>query len=97
MIFRFSTDNSIYEVDPDRKLIRRLAGVNAPTPSQGADGEWKVFERIDGLEVGYPSLIRYPNEKGTLTSVVRSLNGAPYDITEARSNRARSDRGRPGP
>lgn len=48
-----STANSVYQVDEDNRLIRRVLGVNQPTPRQGDDGQWKEYKSIglggDGL------------------------------------------------
>jgi hypothetical protein len=54
---RFTTDNSIYELDPARHSIRRLAGTNTPTPRQGDDGEWRRFHAISAVTIGCPVII----------------------------------------
>ena len=45
-----TASGSIYELDVDGKRVRRLTGKIAPTPRQGADGEWKAFVTLH--EVG---------------------------------------------
>jgi hypothetical protein len=40
------TKNSTYEIDEVNKLVRRVHGLNDPTPRQGADGEWKEYVGI---------------------------------------------------
>ncbi len=42
MIFR-TQSNSVYEVDFDNKMVRRINGVNEPTARQGKDGEWRKY------------------------------------------------------
>lgn len=36
----------MYEVDLQEKKCRRLIGMSNPTPRQGKDGDWKVFQAI---------------------------------------------------
>ncbi len=67
----FHTRNSSYEVDLDRKRIRRLAGHSNPTPRQGLDGAWKDFQRISELSVGAGALIVW-SEEGTIPSTFTS-------------------------
>lgn len=38
---------SIYEVDEANKKIRRLSGVNSPTPYVGKDGDWKEYHDLN--------------------------------------------------
>ena len=49
MIVQYKTYFSTYEVDTEKKLVRRMEGVFSPTPRQGEDGEWKEYHWI-----GYP-------------------------------------------
>ena len=42
-ITRFWTENSVYEIDSSRSLMRRLAGLRPPTTNQGTDGRWRAF------------------------------------------------------
>lgn len=45
MTIKFETlSGSLYEVDDENRMVRRLIGVKDPTPRQGEDGEWKRFE-----------------------------------------------------
>jgi hypothetical protein len=67
----FHTRNSSYEVDLERKRIRRLSGHNRPTPRQGQDGVWKDFQRISELSVGAGVLIVW-SEEGTIPSTFTS-------------------------
>ena len=48
----FTTYNSTYEIDPEQARIRRLEGLNQPTPRQGADGDWKRYEAISAVTIG---------------------------------------------
>lgn len=44
---KFQTvSGSVYEVDLHEKKCRRLIGMSDPTPRQGKDGEWKVFQSM---------------------------------------------------
>lgn len=79
-MIRYQTQFSTYEVDEERKLIRRLDGVNDPTPRQGPDGEWKQYYRLTEtvhLWDDGPSLwIEWDDAgHGTLTSQLRSEGG----------------------
>lgn len=46
----FKTMNSAYEVDLENNRVRRLHGKDAPTPRQGADGDWREFVQVIGLQ-----------------------------------------------
>lgn len=71
----FTTENSTYEID-DRR-IRRLEGVNTPTPRQGGDGEWKPFHAVSEVTVGLGVVIIWRFVDGvaqaTCTSPVRQV------------------------
>lgn len=67
----FHTRNSTYEVDLDKKQIRRLRGQDDPTPRQGLDGVWKEFQRITGIEVGTRVLIVW-SEEGVIPASLTS-------------------------
>lgn len=43
---RVLTAYSMYEVDLANNRVRRLAGLNDPTPRQGPDGEWQQCKDI---------------------------------------------------
>lgn len=40
---KYTTENSVYEVDARRKRARRLRGTNAPTANFGQDGAWRPY------------------------------------------------------
>lgn len=70
---RFRTENSTYEMDTEARLIRRIIGVNPPTPRQGPDGYWRPYRAVSPLYVGYRVFITYADMavgKGTITSPV---------------------------
>ena len=73
----FTTDNSIYEIDPTQRRIRRLEGRNQPTPRQGDDGGWKDYADVSDATVGSSVLViwRWADgiAQGTCTSPVRSI------------------------
>lgn len=54
---RFTTANSIYEIDPTERRIRRLAGSHSPTARQGSDGDWQAFHAISAVTPGCPVVI----------------------------------------
>jgi hypothetical protein len=50
---KFKTESgSEYEVNTDKKEIRRLSGNADPTLRQGRDGDWKSYEDISEIVVG---------------------------------------------
>jgi hypothetical protein len=68
MIICFSTKTgSLYELNPDDQLIRRLSGVKDPAPRQGDDGKWQGYWDV---ELANGGLLIHWNEYGqaTLTS-----------------------------
>lgn len=65
MIFR-TASGSRYEVDYDKKMIRRLAGTADPTARQGKDGEWKEYADISDIEVGKGVAILWGNDVSLL-------------------------------
>ena len=68
----FHTQNSTYEVDRPRKLIRRIEGVNQPTSNQGHDGDWQPYQLLEMQPSGC-LLIVFDPLRATLTS--RVLDG----------------------
>lgn len=60
---------SVYQVDHEKKMVRRLSGTKSPTDRQGQDGEWKQFI---GIAFGSNGRIFFEWEvgKGTVTSRV---------------------------
>ena len=69
-----TTRFSVYEINEDEHLIRRVLGANAPTPNQGDDGEWQRYTGLPRYAGGL--LIHWANGRITLTSVIVS------DVTE---------------
>lgn len=79
----FKTLNSTYELDRENSRIRRLEGLDAPTPRQGPDGEWKTYATLTPVvEPVVPSdetprlsfFIDWDGEgHGTLTSPVQEV------------------------
>lgn len=52
---KFQTQSgSVYEVNTDSKKVRRLQGMNDPTPRMGKEGEWRPYFSLlpDPPEVG---------------------------------------------
>ena len=75
MIFH-TISGSSYEIDLIENKIRRLQGINNPSPRQGTDGEWKSFISISDLAIDSPLLIQWEGIKATLTSVVVKIEGS---------------------
>ena len=63
-----TTQNSVYEINDDDKLIRQISGITYPTPRQGEDGQWRSFTSIVPCANGM--LIIWSEEKCTLTSPI---------------------------
>lgn len=58
---KFVTESgSVYEIDSENKLVRRLTGVIDPQPRQGKDGMWKSYADTNGVEVGTSVLFIWP-------------------------------------
>lgn len=72
MIF-YTESGSVYELDKVNNQIRRLEGVESPTPRQGLDGEWKTFEYCTDVREGRPVLIQWESSRSTLTSPVKTI------------------------
>ena len=75
---RFTTYNSIYEIDQAGRRLRRLVGSNTPTPRQGDDGEWQSFHAISAVTVGDPVIIVWRMQgdaaQATYTSPVTAID-----------------------
>jgi hypothetical protein len=67
-VLRFWTENSLYEVDFSRSLIRRLGGRSRATPHQGPDGRWQQFVEISPVEVDEPVLVHWETDDGSAAS-----------------------------
>lgn len=78
---KFETaSGSLYEVDEENKRVRRLIGVQDPTPRQGSDGEWREYLDRTEIVVGQIALFVWEivNEdllsaKSTHTSPVKRI------------------------
>lgn len=68
-----TASGSVYEVDQEKKQVRRLNGVNDPTPRQGQDGEWRIYKSITPIAVGYVVIIVWDRATTPL------LEGSPED------------------
>lgn len=69
------TKNSVYELDRDGKRVRRLFGMNEPTPRmQDVDHEgWRAYEELYPLTVGGTMIVRFQSFQGMQTSVVTAI------------------------
>ena len=61
---RVTTVDSLYEIDDEDCLIRRVRGINEPTDRQGADGVWKSYAALTKMEDGL-LIIWGNNDNGT--------------------------------
>ncbi len=68
----FSTEFSVYEIDTENKMIRRLTGIRDATPRQGKDGEWKKYGEISKIAVGEKVVFMWAEEDGILKTTVTS-------------------------
>jgi hypothetical protein len=74
---------STYEVDQVDKRVRRLNGVDQPTPRMGKDGEWRSYEDIMGLQVGSSVVIMWsPQDTPPLPDTSVEEGGAIMPITQ---------------
>jgi len=82
-MIKFETiSGSLYEVDQKNCCVRRLVGVNDPTPRQGPDGEWRDYADITYIIPGQPVIItwRFDTEtdmvcaRSTITSNVKEIH-----------------------
>lgn len=74
MTFR-TRSGSLYELNVEHRRVRRLEGAKAPTARQGADGEWRHYERAWPQALGV-YFDWNGDGKGTLTSVVEDADRA---------------------
>ena len=63
-----TTRNSVYELNIEDSLIRRVSGVNDPTPYQGLDGLWQEAT-VDAVVIGRSMVIRWAACGGLPTTV----------------------------
>jgi hypothetical protein len=78
---KFETiSGSLYEVDEAKQSVRRLIGINDPTPRQGNDGEWRKYLDATDVAVGQGVLFVWEmvpgiiaTAKSTLTSPVKRI------------------------
>lgn len=71
------TKNSVYEIDQEQKLIRKLAGLN-PGHSHVPQGDWAPYTQIEGFQVGRMGLIYYPERPQSqpfVTTNIREIRG----------------------
>lgn len=76
----YTTRNSVFEVDPDARRVRRVSGVNPPTEHFAPDGDWKVC--TDATEVEHPAggavlVVTWPDGSYTMTSRVSRVEYRP--------------------
>jgi len=71
----FRTNNSVYEIDQDQKLIRRLFG-DAPNNSKHmpVDLEWAPYYRVI-VSKGFPAAIYWSEDEVRRLSTVRDIFG----------------------
>ncbi len=56
-----TTRNSVYEINEDEKLIRRVSGTNPPPLYLGKDGVWQPYVSVGSCTRGL--LIEWPGER----------------------------------
>ncbi len=73
----FWTSNSVYEVNQEQKLFRRLGGNNR-SAFDALDGDWVSYDEITDLEVGRRPIVWFSKEdrdKSVGMSKVRKMTG----------------------
>lgn len=78
MISKVRTRNSLYEIDWNHYLVRRVDGAVDPTDRFSPGGEWKPFVEILQYEEGKPLVVKWPDGQPvlrdhTVSSDVQSL------------------------
>ncbi len=71
-MIRYETENSLYEVDDQKKMIRRLHGTAEPTPRIGTDGEWRPYQDYAQTDVGLVVVWPWINDNGTVPTTITS-------------------------
>lgn len=56
----FHTNRSTFEVDEEKKLIRRTAGINTATPPFSDAPGWIQYDEILNLDIGQRAVICWP-------------------------------------
>ncbi len=57
----FTTQSgSTYELDVERKRVRRLSGARAPEPRLGTDGGWRSYKDVSDVRRGACVFITWP-------------------------------------
>lgn len=72
----FTTESgSTYEVNMTNSIICRTGGTHPPTKSQGTDGEWKSYNKLD-VFVGKRAFIQWEPDspKFTVTTPVKEIH-----------------------
>lgn len=71
------TLNSTYEIDYARDgiWVRRIEGVNKPTPNQGEDGVWQECKSVETLRVGESEVLLFvfADGKTTMSSAIQGF------------------------
>lgn len=82
------TKNSVYELDEAAKQVRRLNGLNDPTPCFGADGQWRPYADAYNVEVGQHATFVWPGlTRCTHTSQIQAVEWQPHELPRSRSAR----------
>lgn len=71
MTTKIVTNNSVYEVDEGRRMIRRVEGVNPPTAKFTPDGEWRAYDSIGNWFPGR-KVVLWPDGSATTLSATVS-------------------------
>lgn len=68
---KYTTKNSVYEVDEKNKQIRRVSGANPPTRHFSPNSEWKSYQSLS-FASGY-GVIDWTGSGHTVTSPLVSI------------------------
>lgn len=78
MTIKFETiSGSLYEVDDENCNVRRLIGIEDPTPRQGEDGEWKEFKNRTPILVNHSVAFIWAWENENFELVARVTQTSP--------------------
>lgn len=86
-MIRIKTRNSIYEIDTDSKLARRIDGRVDPTDRFSPGGEWKPYVNVEGAK-GTPLIFTWPDGQPELrdhtvtSTVVEWESPCPSEVQE---------------
>ena len=80
MIQRILTENSMYEVDRDNGLVRRVLGMNPTTEYIGTEGVWRPYHSAEIVGDLLVIIWGYNPDKGALETTITSPVQETYTV-----------------